>query len=171
MDLTEPVGEQDHVRGTGDLELLLYGDFECPYCVAAQRILARVEQRLGDRLRFVYRHFPQPEIHPHAEAAAEIAEAAAAQGRFWEMHDALYVAGGRLTIPDMLGYARRIGLDVERVEDELAGGVHTARVRRDLESGRASGVQGTPGFFANGTRVRGAFDAGSLVDALRPDAA
>lgn len=168
MDLTEPVGPDDHVRGEGTLELVMYGDFECPYCVAAQRIIARVEQRLGDRLRFVYRHFPIADVHPHAETAAAVSESAAAQGRFWDMHAALYGAGGRLSEADLLGFAQRVGLDVTRVEAELRGGVHGERIARDLASGRASGVTGTPGFFANGARLGGAFDAGSIVAALEP---
>jgi protein-disulfide isomerase len=95
--LSEPVGPGDHLRGSpgADLELVMYGDFECPYCTAAQSILDRVRERLGDRLRFVFRHFPLEELHPHARQAAEAAEAAAAQDAFWEMHDALYAAGGR----------------------------------------------------------------------------
>src|SRR5688500_18268952 len=112
--LIEPVGPEDHVRGAEDaeLELVMYGDFECPYCAAAQSILDRVQARLDGRLRFVFRHFPLDEVHPHARQAAEAAEAAAAQGRFWEMHDALYAARGRLIERDLLDHARVIGLDV-----------------------------------------------------------
>jgi protein-disulfide isomerase len=169
--LSEPVGDRDHVRGApgADLELVMYGDFECPFCTAAQGIVARVERRLGDRLRFVFRHFPLPEVHPNALAAAQASEAAAAQGAFWEMHDALYAAGGRLTVPDLVRAAGTLGLDADRVAAELASGEHRHRVEEDLASGRASGVTGTPGFFANGVRVDGAFDAGSLVAALRGD--
>src|SRR5215212_3056261 len=102
--LTQPVGPADHVRGgpAADLELVMYGDFECPYCTASQSILERVRDRLGDRLAFVFRHFPLEQIHPHARQAAEAAEAAAAQGKFWEMHDALYGAGGRLGEADLI---------------------------------------------------------------------
>jgi protein-disulfide isomerase len=167
MDLTEPVTDADHIRGDGDLELVMYGDFECPYCVAAQRILARVEQRLGDRLRFVFRHFPLAEVHPNAVTAAEASEAAADQRAFWEMHDALYGAGGRLSAADVLGHARKLGLDAGRIETELRERVHRERVERDLASGRAAGVTGTPGFFTNGVRLGGAFDAASIVEALR----
>jgi protein-disulfide isomerase len=166
--LSEPVGPGDHVLGSpgGDLELVMYGDFECPYCTAAQSILQRVRDRLGERLRFVFRHFPLEEIHPHARQAAEVAEAAGAQGRFWEMHDALYGAGGHLAERDLLQIARKLGLDVARVDEDLLSRRHRDRVDRDIETGRASGVTGTPAFFANGIRVEGAFDAGSLVDAL-----
>ena len=166
--LVEPVSAADHVRGAADaeLELVMYGDFECPYCAAAQSILDRVLRRLDGRVRFVFRHFPLDEVHPHARLAAQAAEAAAAQGGFWEMHDALYAARGRLTERDLLEHARGIGLDADRVRAALQDGRHLTRVETDLESGRASGVRGTPAFFANGIRVEGAFDAGSLVDAL-----
>jgi protein-disulfide isomerase len=166
--LTEPVHEGDHVRGPAGAELVLvmYGDFECPYCAAAQGILARVEQRLGDRLRFVFRHFPLDWIHPHALHAAQAAEAAAAQGAFWEMHDALFAARGRLEDADLVAHARRLGLDAAAVDAALRAGTYAERVEHDRASGTAAGVTGTPGFFANGTRVEGAFDAGSLVTAL-----
>ena len=166
--LTGPVGPADHVRGApgAELELVMYGDFECPYCHAAQSILERVRARLGDRLRFVFRHFPLDAVHPHAQQAAEAAEAAAAQGRFWDMHDALYAADGRLGESDLIALAGQIGLDTLRVDEDLLSRRHRARIDRDLETGRDSGVTGTPAFFANGVRVDGAFDAGSLVDAL-----
>ena len=167
---SEPMlGEDDHVRGPADapLELLMYGDFQCPYCTAAQGILRRVRDRLQGRLRFGFRHFPLEEIHPDARRAAEASEAAAAQGRFWEMHDALYAARGQLGLADILRAAATIpGLDVERVRTELESGVHAARVDRDLESGRAAGVPGTPAFFVNGMRHGAAFDAQALIAAL-----
>jgi protein-disulfide isomerase len=166
--LSEPVHAGDHVRGApgADLELVMYGDFECPFCTAAQGIVARVRDRLGDRLRFVFRHFPLDEVHPHAIQAAEASEAAAAQGAFWEMHDALYAARGHLETGDLVQHAGRLGLDADRVAAELQDGVHRARVAHDRATGEASGVTGTPGFFANGVRVTGAFDARSLTDAL-----
>ena len=171
--LTIPPGPDDHVRGPddADLELVMYGDFECPYCMAAQSILGRVRARLGERLRFVFRHFPVEAVHEHALQAAQAAEAAAAQGAFWEMHDALFAQQGRLSRRDILAVARRLGLDVARLEADLDREVHLARVRRDQESGRASGVRGTPGFFANGARLDGAFDAGSIAEALTRHAA
>jgi protein-disulfide isomerase len=169
--LSEPVHAGDHVlAGPGaDLELVMYGDFECPYCLAAQGILARVRTRLADRLRFVYRHFPLDGVHPLARQAAEASEAAAAQDAFWPMHDALYRAQGRLETADLLRIARELGLDAGQVEQELRDGTHAARVQRDVDAGRVSGVTGTPGFFANGVRLDGAFDAGSLVAALRAE--
>jgi protein-disulfide isomerase len=166
--LSEPVGPGDHSQGSSDaeLELVMYGDFECPYCAAAQSILARVRERLGDRLRFVFRHFPLEQVHPHARQAAEAAEAAAAQGAFWEMHDHLFAARGHLTERDLVAHAGALGLDSDRVQAELTERTHAARVERDIASGRAGGVTGTPGFFANGVRVEGSFDARSLVEAL-----
>ncbi len=167
-DLSVPVTADDHIRGDGsaDLELVMYGDFECPYCVASQRVLARVEKRLAGRLRLVFRHFPIEGTHPHAMHAAQVAEAAAAQDAFWPMHDALYASRGRLTDEDLAARAAELGLDADRVRAELTAGAHTARIERDRASGRASGITGTPGFFANGRRVDSAFDAGSLVAAL-----
>ena len=167
-DLSEPVGTDDHVRGAdgGDLELVIYGDFECPYCTAAQRVIARVESRLEGRLRLVFRHFPLEQRHPHALRAAQVSEAAAAQGAFWEMHDALYGNRGRLEDDDLLALARRLSLDAGRVEAELEAGAHAGRVLRDKASGEASGVTGTPAFFANGALVTNGCDAGSLVAAL-----
>ncbi len=167
-DLTVPVGDDDHKLGPADaaLVLVMYGDFECPYCAAAQSIIRRVRERLGDRLLLVFRHFPIPELHPHAQLAAEASEAAAAQGRFWAMHDELYAGRGRLTERDLVVHAKRIGLDDRRVRDELAARTFEDEVRRDLEGGIATGVTGTPGFFTNGRRLGGAFDAASIVSAL-----
>lgn len=167
-DPLEPVGAGDHVRGApgAPLQLVMYGDFECPYCAAAQGILRRVENRLGDRLAFVFRHFPLDELHPHAGHAAQAAEAAGAQGAFWEMHDALYAARGRLADPDLVDHARRLGLDGDAVAAALRDGTYAERVERDRSSAQAAGVTGTPAFFANGRLVAGAFDAGSLVEAL-----
>jgi protein-disulfide isomerase len=169
--LTPPLDNQDHVAGPDDapVELVMYGDFQCPYCTAAQSILRRVRDRLDGRLRFVFRHLPLSEIHPDAQRAAEAAEAAAAQGSFWDMYDALYAAGGRLAEPDLVAIADRLGLDVERFRAELVSGVHAARVARDADAARANGVNATPAFFVNGERHEEAFDAGSLVEALTSD--
>jgi len=166
--LTPPLGPDDHVAGPPDapLELVMYGDFQCPFCTAAQPILRRVRDRLGDRLRFAYRHYPVRDRHPDAERAAQASEAAAAQGAFWEMHDALYGLRGRLGLDDVVAAAAGIGLDAERVRAEIEAGVHAARVQADVESGNKGGVPGTPTFFANGVRHDGAFDAQSLIGAL-----
>jgi protein-disulfide isomerase len=166
--LDPPLGDGDHVTGApgADLELVMYGDFQCPYCAAAQGPVRRVRERLGDRLRFAFRHFPIPELHPDAQRAAEAAEAAGDQGAFWPMHDALYASGGRLSEGEIVAAADALRLDAERLRAELRAGAHAPRVARDVESGRRSGVTGTPGFFANGQLVEGSFDAGSLVEAL-----
>ncbi|HWK25683.1 MAG TPA: thioredoxin domain-containing protein [Solirubrobacter sp.] len=163
-----PLDAADHVAGPPDapLELIMYGDFQCPYCSAAQSILRRVRERLEGRLRFVFRHLPLHEVHPDAQRAAEAAEAAAAQGAFWEMHDALYANGGRLGLADVVALARSLGLDAARVEDELRRGVYAPRVARDADAARAEGIDATPAFVVNGHLHTGAFDAGSLVDAL-----
>jgi protein-disulfide isomerase len=144
----------------------MYGDFQCPYCTAAYPILRRVRDRLGARLLFAFRHFPLRDIHPDAERAAEAAEAAAAQGAFWEMHDRMYESRGALGREDLIGYASELGLDADRVAAELDSGAHATRVQRDLDSGLASGVVGTPGFFVGGRVHAGSFDAASLITAL-----
>jgi Na+:H+ antiporter, NhaA family len=166
--LDRPVGLGDHVAGPPEapLELVMYGDFQCPYCTAAQGTLRRVRERLGDRLRFVFRHLPLTEIHPDAQRAAEASEAADAQGAFWPMHDALYAARGALGEDDIARAAARIGLDADRIRAELQDGTHTARVERDAQDARRMALPGTPSFFANGALVEGAFDARSLIDAL-----
>jgi Na+:H+ antiporter, NhaA family len=169
--LDPPLGPDDHVSGTPDApyELVMYGDFECPYCAAAQSILARVRSRLGEELRFAFRHLPLESVHPHARHAAEASEAAAAQGAFWEMHDALYAARGRLEDADLVSHARALGLDAERLARELADGVHAERVARDLATAQALGLSATPVFFVNGVQHVDNYDAGSLVAALRGD--
>lgn len=166
--LDPPLGAGDHVDGPPDapLELVMYGDFQCPFCSAAQPILRRVRDRLEGRLRFAFRHFPLTEVHPDARRAAEASEAAAAQGAFWPMHDALYEAGGALGLDAILAAARALGLDVERMRAELADGTHSDRVDADVQSGRAAGVAGTPSFFVNGERHGGGYDAQSLIAAL-----
>jgi protein-disulfide isomerase len=121
---------------------------------------------MGDELRFAYRHFPLTQIHPHAQQAAEAAEAAAAQGRFWELHDLLFTHQDRLTLQDLLGYAAALGLDVPRYALELENHVHAPRVREDFLSGVRSGVNGTPTFFVNGVRHNGGYDLESLLEAL-----
>ena len=162
------LNQDDHIAGPPDapLELIMYGDFQCPYCTAAQSIVARVRKRLDGRLRFAFRHLPLHEVHPDAQRAAEASEAAAAQGRFWEMHDALYANGGQLAPADLEALAQGLGLDVERFRAELIDGAYTARVERDAAAARAAGIAATPAFIVNGTHHTDSFDAGSLIDAL-----
>lgn len=148
----------------------MYGDFQCPYCTAAYPILQRVRDQLSGRLIFGFRHFPLRDVHPDAQRAAEAAEAAAAQGAFWQMHNRMYEARGLLGREDLIGYARDLGLDADRLAEELDSSAHAARVERDVQSGTASGVTGTPGFFIAGRMHDGSFDAGSLIAALEASA-
>ena len=166
--LSPPLEDLDHVRGErgAPLELVMFGDFQCPYCLGAQSILRRVRERLGDRLVFGFRHLPIPERHPLAPLAAEASEAAAAQGSFWEFHDALYANQPRLSRETILELAGEHGLDAQRMEAEIDSGAHRDRIARDVASAEASGATGTPTFFINGKRFFGAYDAGSLVEAL-----
>ena len=172
--LTLPVADdRDHVQGPADaaVTLLEYGDYECPFCGAAYPIVKQVQETMGERLRFVFRNFPITTAHPHAEQAAEAAEAAAAQGQFWPMHDLLYENQRHLETDDLIAYASRLGLDVPRFQRELADHVHAARVREDFVSGVRSGVNGTPTFYIDGERYEGAYDAEPLLDALKQAAA
>ena len=167
--LPRPIGPDDHVQGPdgAPFELVMYGDFECPYCAAAQSILARVLKRLDGELRFAFRHLPLESVHPHARHAAEAAEAAAAQGAFWEMHDALYAGRGKLEDADLVAHARGLGLDADRVGRELDEHTHAGRVERDAAEAAEHGLSSTPVFFVNGVQHTGSYDAGSLVAALR----
>jgi len=166
--LSPPLEDLDHVRGErgAPLELVMFGDFQCPFCLGAQSVLRRVRERLGDQLIFGFRHLPIPERHPLAPLAAEASEAAAAQGRFWEYHDALFAAQPRLSPETILAVGGDLGLDVERMKAEIDSGAHRDRVARDHASAEASSATGTPTFFVNGKRFFGAYDAGSLVEAL-----
>jgi len=161
------VDQLDHLRGSGQPLIVEYGDYECPYSRAAYREIQQVEQVTP--IRFVFRHFPLTEIHPHALAAAAAAEAAALQGRFWEMHDRLFHRQKALTDPDLSAYAAELGVDLERFRTDIGGEpVHT-RIRRDVESGIASGeVRGTPTLFINGDVHRGSYDAAALLEAIAP---
>jgi protein-disulfide isomerase len=168
-DLTLPVDEaRDHIQGppSAAVTLVEYGDYECPYCGAAYPIVKDLQARMGDRLRFVFRNFPISTSHPHAERAAEAAEAAGAQGSFWEMHDLLYENQKRLRDDDLRSYAQALELDVELFDRELADERHAARVREDFMSGVRSGVNGTPTFYVNGARHDDSYDVETLLTAL-----
>jgi protein-disulfide isomerase len=165
----EPLDDAvDHVRGSSAGRLIVeYGDYECPYSREAFRQIERVERRLGDGVRFAFRHFPLTDIHPHALAAAGAAEAAASQGRFWDMHALLFHRQRELEDDDLRRYADELGLDVARFESDRAGAAALARIRRDVESGLASGeVQGTPTLFIDGVVHRGGYDAAALLEAF-----
>jgi protein-disulfide isomerase len=165
-DLSTPIDTTDHVRGDGGgRQLVIYGDFECPYTAQATREIARLTER-GLAFEVVFRYFPLIEIHPHALAAAGAAEAAARQDRFWEMHVLLFRNQLRLDVGDLARYAARLVLDLGRFEVDLADPVTVARIERDVESGIQSGVDGTPTLFIDGRRYQGPRDIESLRLAL-----
>src|SRR6267378_1402793 len=166
--LSVPVNERDHVQGPEDAPVTLveYGDFECPYCAAAYLIVKKIQEVMGAQLRFVFRHFPLTQIHPHAEGAAEASEAAGAQGQFWQMHDLLFENQRALDAMHLPGYAEELNLDSRRFVRELEERVYQPRVREDFMSGVRSGVNGTTAFFINGVRYDGAWDLVPLLEAL-----
>lgn len=168
MSLRIPVGADDHVQGPLDAPIVLveYGDFQCPYCGEAYPELKAVQAEMGEALCFVFRHFPLVNAHPHAERAAEFAEAAATLGRFWEMHDVLYENQSALDDRSLVGYASELGFDRALIESALRGD-YAARVRRDFDGGVRSGVNGTPCLFINGRRYDGPRDAQTLVALMR----
>jgi protein-disulfide isomerase len=164
----EPLDKDDHVRGPTAARLILeYGDYECPYSRQAFRQIERVERQLSGGLRFAFRHFPLVEIHPHAFTAAAAAEAAALQDRFWDMHELLYHRQKALEDGDLQRYAVELGLDVARFDRDRVGADVQSRIRRDVESGTASGeVRGTPTLFIDGVVYRGGYDAATLLEVL-----
>ncbi len=166
--LTRPVGKLDHRRGpeTAPVTVVEYGDYECPYCGKAYPIVKEIERRLGDRLRFVFRNFPLTQSHPHAEHAAEAAEAAAAQEKFWEMHDSLFEHQRALDDAHLVQYAVALHLDKETFVREMTEHVHTNRVHEDFLSGVRSGVNGTPTFFINGVRHDDSYEMETLLAAI-----
>jgi protein-disulfide isomerase len=171
--LTPPVSAVDHVDGpdTAPLTLVEYGDYECPYCGMAYLILKPARRALGDQLRFVFRNFPLNEAHPHARQAAQAAEAAAAQGKFWEMHDVLFENQNALEEADLLRYARTLGLDTERIARELRTQTYVKKVRDDFRSGVRSGANRTPTFFINGERYDESWEDVDLFIRVLRDAA
>ena len=166
--LAVPVTERDHAQGPADAPVTLveYGDYECPYCGKAYPIVKRVQRELGDRLRFVFRNFPLNTIHAHASVAAQAAESAGAQGKFWEMHDLLYENQDKLADADLNSYALKLGLEIYRFEADMSSQVFAARVREDFRGGVRSGVNGTPTFFINGLRYPGALRMDELLYAI-----
>jgi len=166
LDLAVPVDGTDHVRGSGGRQLVVYGDFECPYTAAAMRSVAALADS-GTTFELVFRHFPLGDIHPHAEAAAAASEAAARQGRFWEMHDELFSNQRHLEPADLRGHAERLGLDLARFDTDLLDRAVAARIERDVDSGERSGVDGTPSLFIDGIRYGGPRDQAGLRGALR----
>jgi protein-disulfide isomerase len=170
--LSPPLQDVDHVRGErgASLELVMFGDFQCPFCLRAQSLLPQIHEQLGDRLVFGFRHLPIPERHQLSPLAAEASEAAAAQGDFWEYYDALFAVQPKLSLETMLAVGTDLGLDAERMAAEIEAGTHRPRVARDLASARASGATGTPTFFVNGARHFGRYEAPALIEELETGA-
>ncbi|HUD49392.1 MAG TPA: thioredoxin domain-containing protein [Candidatus Baltobacteraceae bacterium] len=168
--LTLPVANRDHIEGPIDapVALLEYGDYECPACGQAYPIVKAIQKRMGNRLCFAFRNFPLTNMHPFAEHAAEAAEAAGAQGRFWEMHDRLFENQNALADESLAQYAAGLGLDARRLIKEIQAGAYIERVREDFRSGARGGVNGTPTFFLNGVRFEDGPDA-LLAAILNPD--
>jgi Na+/H+ antiporter NhaA len=169
-DLAEDVDpERDHVRGGEDapVTLIEYGDYECPYCGQAEVAIRELLSDFGDDLRYVWRHLPLNDVHPHAQMAAEAAEAAAAQGAFWPMHDLLLAHQDELRVPDLQRYAVQLGLDTDRFWDDIRRHEHLGRIEDDVGSADAGGVAGTPSFFINGRRYEGAYDVATLTSVVR----
>jgi protein-disulfide isomerase len=167
-----PINDEDHVHGpsSASFTLVEYGDYECPDCGRLFWIIRDLQQELGDRLRIVYRHYPLSGIHPHAQDAAEAAEAAGAQARFWEMHDLLFQNQAALSRKHLLDYAENLKLDVSRIRKELKDQTFDERVREDFRRGVQNGVYHTPGLFLNAVRHDGAWDRDTLLQKLTSSA-
>lgn len=166
--LTPPLSTQDHCQGpsSAPVTLVEYGDYECPDCGIAYPIVKELQRRFGDQMRFCFRAFPLRQIHPYAEIAAEAAEAAGAQGKYFPMHDMLFEHQQALAPADLVRYAAALGLNVERFEQALVTHRYAPRVEQEYESGLASGVQGTPTFFVNGHKHQGSYDLPSMTAAI-----
>jgi protein-disulfide isomerase len=171
--LTQPVSEKDHCRGPADAPVTLveYGDFECPYCGAAYPILKKLEQVAGDLVRVVFRNFPLTNLHPHAQQAAEAAESAGDQGKFWEMHDLIFEHQHFLDRTDLESYAERAGVEMVRFREDLDTRRWAPRVREHFRSGVVSGANGTPTFFVNGLRHDGGYQLEELLRVVTDEAA
>ena len=167
--LVVPITDRDHSQGpaSAGVTLVQYGDYECPYTRRSTWVVQAIQQQLGEQLRFVYRNFPLTEIHPHALHAALAAEAAAVQGKFWEMHDYIFHHQHTLEDADLAQFAEAVGLDVQRYARDMTGKATLVRIEEDVESGERSGVQGTPTFFINGVLYRGSWEHDALLAALQ----
>lgn len=168
MNLSVAVGKGDHAQGpeNAPVTLVEYGDYQCPYCADMNPMIKAIAKAMGTQLRFVFRHMPLLEMHPYAQHAAEAAEAAAAQGKFWEMHDAILQQQSELGSDLLHQLAVKFKLDVEQFSDDVESRRYRPRVKRDFMGGMRSGVAGTPTFFINGKRYEGALDHASLLSAI-----
>jgi protein-disulfide isomerase len=167
--LSLPVsGSRDHIQGTvtAPATLVEYGDYECPYCAQAYLITKEIQERLGDKLCLVFRNFPVTKIRPHAYETALAVEAAAAQGKFWEMYDYLFKHGQAVTDDSLRRYAANLGLNLTRFDREFHDRIYSNHIDEDIQSGNSSGVNGTPTFFINGELYNGAWDLDNLLGAL-----
>lgn len=166
--LSRQISESDHMLGNSSapVTLLMYGAYECPFCVEGNEVVKKIRQHYKEKLRFVFRHFPQTNVHPHAEAAAEVAEAAGEQDKFWEMHETLFENYKRLDGEHLISYAEALRLDMTQFYRAITSRVFAARVRDDLLSGIESGVRGTPTYFINGVRHFGSGRFEALVEAI-----
>jgi protein-disulfide isomerase len=167
--LAVPVSERDHRQGPASaaVTLVQYGDYECPYTRQSTTVVRAIQQQLGEQLRFVFRNFPLTEIHPHALHAALAAEAAAAQGKFWEMHDIIFHHQHTLEDADLTRFAGEVGLDMKHYARDMMQQYHLPHIEEDVEGGEHSGVQGTPTFFLNGILYRGSWEQEALLAALQ----
>lgn len=167
-DLLIPIEAADHAQGPADAPVTLveYGDYECPYCGRAFPIVKQLRQVLGDRLRFVFRHFPLNNVHPHASVAAQAAEAAGGQGKFWDMHDMLFKHQDDLAGADLAQYALKLGLELYQFEADMSSQRYAGKVLRDYEGGVATGVKGTPTLFINGRKYAGPLDYDLMLAAI-----
>jgi len=168
--LTVPVNiSSDHIRGSinAPITIVEYGDYECPYTGMAYPIIKELMKQFGEQIYFVFRNFPLNDIHPHAQHAAEAAEAAAAQDKFWQMHDYLFEHQKALDDRHLLDYAQKVGLDVDKFRSEMSGHIYAPLVNKSLKSGIDSGVGGTPTFFINGQRYEDSYDFDTLTSFLK----
>lgn len=166
--LIKPIESSDHTLGAphAPVELVEYGDFQCPYCGAAYPVIKQVIHEMGDRMQFAFRNFPLQEAHEFAEVAAEAAESAAAQGKFWQMYNIIYTNQDQLDITHLYQWARQIGLNTDRFDKDLAKHIYEEKVHEDFVGGVRSGVNGTPTLFINGTRYEGPMDLDTLLETL-----
>ena len=169
MSLRPSVTDKDHVRGkkNAPIELVEYGDYECPYCREAYYYVKELQKVLGDELKLIFRNFPIYNVHPHALHAATAAEAAGDYGKFWEMHDMLYENQNHLKDEDLIGYAREIGLDSQTFESHFSDSKYAGKIDGDIESGLRSGVSGTPSFFINGLKYHGDYSKEGLLEYIQ----
>jgi len=167
--LKPPVSDNDNIEGNpkAPIELVEYGDYQCPHCGRAYPIIKDIQKRMGQKLKFVFRNFPLTEIHPDAFNAALAAEAAGQQNKFWEMHDIIFEHQRHLDTENILVYAKRIGLNMAEFSKDIQKDIFVTKVENDIESGIRSGVNGTPSFFVNGSKYNGDWESEEFVDFLK----